>query len=158
MSKKNTYNWRSLIQFFEKMNYIHNGLTIPFIIGVINLLEGNKIMVSQLIVELADLKNDSRATIMRCGNIGEFVIGVMDEESESYYQKFPKSLFKEFDNLAITDNSLNDCNSVLDLIAFMEDRYGQTIEDGKYSKNAGLWTKFTDEDMERIYCYKSSMS
>ncbi|MGZ2370406.1 hypothetical protein ACXR6G_11505 [Ancylomarina sp. YFZ004] len=158
MNKKITYNWSSLIQFFEKMNYIHNGLTIPFIIGVIKLLEGNKIVVSQLIAELANMKNESRATIMKCGNIGEFVVGVMDVESESMYRKYPQSLFMEYDNLAVTDNSLNDCSSVFDLIAFMEDRYGQTIEDEKYSKNAGLWTKFTEEDIERINSFKSSMS
>jgi len=151
------YDWRKLILFFERMNYIHNGLTIPFLIGSIKLLEGKSVTISEFITELIDSENENRTTIMKCGNIGEYVIGIMDMESELYYHKFPKSLFVEFNNLAVKDNSLNNCKSIEDLITFMEGRYCDKVENEKYSKNAGKWTYFTTEELEKIDNYKFSL-
>jgi hypothetical protein len=150
------YNWSDLIQYFERNNYIHNGLTIPFLIGAIKYLEGKTLTIPQIVTEFTDLNGERRTTILKCGNIGEFVIGLMDIESETYYKKFPKSLFKEFSNLTVIDNSLSNYNSISELIAFFEEQYNQAIEKEKFSLNAGKWTDFTSIELEHIDSFKNN--
>jgi hypothetical protein len=144
------YIWCDLIKFFEQNHYITNGLTIPFLIGAIELLQKRKMTISKLIEEFTDSKSCSRTTIMKCENIGEFVIGIMDFESEDYYKKFPNSLPNEFNNLAVTDNSLNEYGKVSELITLFENRYNDEIRTKNYSKNAGKWSEFTAIDLLRI--------
>ena len=151
------YLWRDLILFFERKHYVNNGLTIPFLIGAIKLLDGNKLKISQLLTEFSDIRNSKRTTIMKCGNIGEFVIGIMDLESEEYHNKLPNDLQKEFKKLAIIDNSLNQFNEIKELINFFENRYGFEIENEQYSKNLGKWTEFTKKDLENIESFKNEI-
>jgi hypothetical protein len=150
------YIWCDLIKFFEKNHYITNGLTIPFLIGAIELLQTRKTSIPKLIEELTDFKNNNRTTIMKCGNIGEFVIGIMDFESEKYYKNFPNSLPKEFDNLAVTDNSLNEYGKISELITLFENQYNNEIRIKNYSKNEGKWTKFTAIDLQKIENFKKA--
>ena len=150
------YNWNDLIQYFVRNNYVRNGLTLPFLIGAIKNIERHTLTINEIITEFCDLQGGRRTTIMKCRDIGEFVVGIMDTESEILYKKNPQSLFKEFDNLAITDNSLSNFNSIPELIAFFEERYNQTIEKGEFSKNEGKWTDFTPLDLEHIDNFKNS--
>ena len=151
------YLWRDLILFFEKKHYIHNGLTIPFLIGGVKMLNGNKLTIPQLLSEFTDIRNSSRTTIMKCNDIGEYVIGIMDLESEEYYNKFPNALQKEFKNLVIIDNSLNEFYEITELISFFENRYEFAIESERYSKNQGEWTEFTKRDLENIESFKNEI-
>lgn len=157
MGKFNQYLWSDLIIFFEKNHYIQNGLTIPFLIGTIKLLRGKKITIEQLITELSDPKSHRRTTIMKCGNIGEFVVGIMDFETEKYLHQFPNIIAKEFGNIAITDSSLNNFNSSKEIINFFVSLYKLEIESGNYSKNNGDWTEFTKTDIKRIEHFKKDV-
>ena len=150
------YIWAELIEFFEKNNYIRNGLTIPFLIGAIELLEKRKMTISELTDELMDKNNEKQPAIMKCGNIGELVIGIMNIETKNYYKMYPKNVIKSFDNLSVTDSSLDDYSEKSELIALFEKMYNNKINNGEYSKNAGEWTGFIPVDLERIENYKKA--
>jgi hypothetical protein len=153
---KTKYTWAVLLAFFEKQNYFRNGLTIPFLIGAVELLENKKMSISELTEELMDKNNENLITIMRCGNIGEFVIGIMDNETKCYYNMYPKNVIKSFDNLSITDSSLDDYHEKNELITLFENLYKDNINRSEYSKNAGEWTNFIPVDLERIENYKKA--
>lgn len=150
------YEWCGLIEFFEKQNYICNGLTIPFLIGAIKQLQNRKMTISELTDELVDKKNQKRPTIMKCGNIGELVIGIMDYETIKYYKSYPNNEIKSFGNLSVTDSSLDNCSTEAELKSLFERLYKEKIDNGIYSKNAGEWTDFIPIDLERIENYKKS--
>lgn len=156
--RSENYIWFDLIQFFEWNHYIHNGLTIPFLVGAIEILQSRKMAISQLVKEFSDLTNKSRTTIMKCGNIGEFVIGIMDIESENYYNNYPQCLPIQFENLVVTDTSLNDYNNFSELVVLFEKEYFEGIKSELYSKNSGIWTKFTQTDIERIDTFDKSFA
>lgn len=144
------YFWIKVIEHFERNTYIHNGLTIPFLIGAANVLTGKKCSISQIMDEITDLGNKSRMTIMKCDYIGEFVVGVLDYESEQYYKTFPQSVNKEFKNLIVTDKSLYDIANLKELKSFMSKRYSEVVEDNCFSINHGIWSKFSDIEIDRI--------
>lgn len=148
------YIWVDLLEFFERENYVHNGLTIPFLIGTMEMLKNRKMTISELMVELMDSRNQKRITIMKCGNIGEWIIGVMDYETKNYYKSYPGNVIKSFDNLSVTDRSLDDYNDKSDLIVLFEDNYQDKIDKREYSKNFGKWNAFTPVDEERIKKFK----
>ncbi len=158
MAKQVSYIWCKLIQFYEKNNYIHNGLTIPYLIGAINFLEGRTLSVRQLITELIDTRGDKRTTIMLCDYIGEYVIGILDSESEMYYKKFKINSLKSFENLIVLDSSFSNCKTVIHLVNIMEQRYNQIISRKTYSKVNGQWTKFIEDDLNKIRAFKNNKS
>lgn len=158
MAKQVSYIWCKLIQFFERNNYIHNGLTLPYLIGAIDLLEGRTLSLKQLISELIDTQGDKRSTIMLCDHIGEYVIGILDSESEMYYKKFKTNSFKIFENLIVLDSSLSNCKTVINLVNIMEQRYNQIINSKNYSKVHGQWTKFIEDDLNNIRTFKNNLS
>ena len=152
------YEWCDLIEFFEKEHYIHNGLTIPFLIGAMEKLQNRKLTISQLTDEILDQNNPKRPTIMKCDNIGELVIGILDNESLNYYKAYPKNVIKSLDNLSATDSSLDGFKDKMELTAHFEKLYKTKIDDETYSKNAGEWTNFIPKDLERIENYKKAVA
>ena len=78
--------WFQVLTYFDKKGYFSSGLTIPFLLGansIIN-LEGERLTVEEFFEEILDESLPQKITLQRCGNIGEYVIGIFDNESESY--------------------------------------------------------------------------
>ena len=154
MHKQSSYSWINLVHFLLRKQYFHNGLTIPFLIGAIKLLDRRTLTVSEFINEL--INSEQKVTIMKCDDIGEYVIGTLDYESEKFYEKSSNSLYRKFKNLFVIDDSLSEYKSIESLIDFMERKYSEIVMNKKYSKNAGQWTDFTEQDIKRIREYQSN--
>ena len=151
MMNKKRWLGVELIDYFTNKNYINNGLTIPFIIGAIKEISGNYLSISELIAKLVDKNNSPKMTILYCGNIGEHVIGVMDDETESYYKEANTyKHLKSFGSVIVTDKSLDHIETLGDLKSFFEDKYQDCISKEKYSKMRGAWHNFSDTDLSRI--------
>lgn len=148
------YEWCDLIEFFEKNHYIKNGLTIPYLIGALELLQERKMTISEFTDELLDPKNKKRPSIMKCGNIAELVIGVID----IYTINTPNSMTKSIGNLSAYDDVLNKFTDKMELINHFENLYQSKVDSGEYSKNDGSWTNFTPTDLERIEHYNKTMT
>lgn len=136
--------WHLLLSYFESKGHIHNGLTIPFLIGAREILEPQANLLT--INELVNSINTMGGTILECPNIGEFVIGTVDSETLKYKSAYPKIL----DNIIVTDNSLNEVNNLDDLISHFEKLYQDKIPNKEYSKNYGVWGNFTEIELNRI--------
>jgi hypothetical protein len=142
--------WSVLLRHFENKGYIHNGLTIPFLIGARNIMEPKTSLLE--ISELVNSINIIGGTVLECSNIEEFVIGTLDTETLKYKSVYPNCI----DNILITDNSLDNVNNLQNLISHFEQRYQKNLDNSEYSKNNGVWTKFTEIDRTRIneiYCH-----
>lgn len=136
--------WSVLLRHFENKGYIHNGLTIPFLIGARNRMEPKTPLLD--ISELINSINEVGGTVLECSNIGEFVIGTLDTETIRYKSSYPKCI----GNILITDNSLNKVDNLQELISHFEQRYRVNLDNCEFSKNNGKWTDFTHIDKKRI--------
>lgn len=136
--------WSVLLRYFEKRGYIHNGLTIPFLIGTRKIMEPKKpfLSINDLVFSISEIGG----TILECPNIGEFVIGTLDAETLRYKSAYPKFI----DNILITDNSLNMVNNIQELISHFEKRYQKNLDNSTYSINNGVWSDFTEIEVNRI--------
>lgn len=145
----NTPYWYQVLSHFESNNYYNNGLTIPFLIGSRTIVEPNEDIetVGEL---LEDFSSSSHPiTIMYCGYLREYVIGLLDSETDEI-RKQNKKMYKEFDNLLVIDNSFNDISNLSELITLLENQYQTEIENGDYSKEAGSWGAFSEIDEQRL--------
>lgn len=150
MNANATIYWFQVLNYFGRKGYFYNGFTLPFLVGCRIVLEPEKELLS--IKELINQANTlpyAPITIMKCGNIGEYVFGVMDLETDSIRKRY-QGLYTEFGNLINTDQSLLDCNNIEQVIAKLEDIYNDPIHKGNYSKNNGLWEAFTEEDIKHL--------
>jgi hypothetical protein len=138
--------WYKLLRHFEKKGYVHNGLTIPFLIGARERLEPeeNLLTIEQLTISI----NEIGGTVLRCQSIGEFVIGTPDPETRGY--------LKIIDNIGVSDNSLDMINNIEELISHFEGNYHEMINRREYSKNYGIWEYFTEIELSRIDEMKKS--
>ncbi len=136
--------WYILLRHFENKGYIHNGLTIPFIIGARERLEPKEKLFT--IEELMMSINEIGGTILECSNIGEFVIGTVDFETLKFKHLYPNII----DNIIVTDNSLSMVKNLEELIAHFKNCYQNHIESAEYSKNHGTWGYFTEEDLKKL--------
>lgn len=136
--------WHVLLRHFENKGYIHNGLTIPFLIGAREILEPFENLLT--INEFVNSLNTLGGTILECPNLGEFVIGTVDSETLVYKSAYPKIL----DNIIVTDNSLNMVNNLDELTSHFEKLYQDKLPNKEYSKNYGTWGYFTEIELTRI--------
>lgn len=136
--------WSVLLRHFENRGYIHNGLTIPFLIGARKRMQPQEPLSN--INDLVKSVNEVGGTVLECNNIGEFVIGTLDAETLKYKSFYPKWI----DNILITDNSLNTVSNIQELIYYFEERYRINLDNREYSKNNGKWTDFTEIEEIRI--------
>lgn len=144
MEQNKTPYWHLVLSHFENKGYIHNGLTIPFLIGSREILEPqeNLLTINELVYSIGAMGG----TILECPNIGEFVIGTVDSETLKYKSAYPKLL----DNIIVTDNSLNTVNNLDELISHFETLYQDKLPNKGYSKNYGTWGYFTEIELTRI--------
>lgn len=145
MNNKTFAYWYKLLNHFEKKNYISNGLTIPFLIGAVEVLQPNS--EKWTISDIIESFQQEGCTILKCGNIGEFVIGTINDLTEGEKKYFHNPCGEIF----VTDTSLDDVNSTSELIKIFTELYESKIQEAKFSKNyLGEWSYFSIKDIERI--------
>lgn len=142
-------NWFNVLAHFESNGYVYNGLTLPFLIGTSTILEPQSRLLSieQFFQEISD--SNLVLTLMKCGNIGEYVFGTLDGETEAVHKLYP-NLYKEFGNIIITDNSFSNCQSLDEIIPTLIDEYQMRIDAQQFSKVLGEWNNYTTKDIDRI--------
>lgn len=143
--------WIQVLQHFDTNRYISNGLTIPFLIGANQLLAKrvSSLNVNILIDEAQRLPFFVK--IMYCENIGEYVLGVLEEEDSMRFKsdQLPYKAFGSFllDNV----NDFKKGNSILDIKEELDLMYAVNLEEEKYSKivHEG-WGNYSSVDKGRI--------
>lgn len=140
---KHEFYWQRVIRHFEIKGYIQNGLTIPFLVGVRRIVEPQKALLS--IEYLINELSLHGCTMLRCRHIGEYVVGSLDAHTKEI-----GNLYHCIGNIIVTDDSLVGINDTLLLTARLKKLYKMQIDLGQYSKNNGVWSDFTQTDMERF--------
>lgn len=141
--------WYRVLKHYEKNSYYSNGLTIPFLIGARTIMEHDSDLqtTEELLFDLRE--SDHSVTIMKCGNINEFVIGLLDYETKSMLEKY-KNLYKGFGSIIITDGSFT---GVVDFNVFTSELaaiYDRKVQSKTFSKEAGQWGNFSATDITRL--------
>lgn len=147
--------WLIVLEHFEKHRYIQNGLTIPFLIGAEKFLsqEDDLLSVKEFLTQIIDRKIQRQITMQRCPDIGEYVFGLVDWETnqfKEFYKKSGKNMFRELGCLNILDRSYHEIEDIDEIIRKLEEIYNPLVNDMKYSKNFGEWSSFTEKDINRI--------
>jgi uncharacterized protein YpuA (DUF1002 family) len=124
-------------------------LTIPFLIGSRSIVQPQEDLLT--IEGLIDQMNShSRPiTIMFCGQIKEYVLSLLDEETNSIRKQY-KNLYKEFGNLICADQSLDKITTLTELIKKLDSDYSEIIKNQTFSKNIGKWASFSDKDKSQL--------
>ena len=147
----NNIYWFRVLEYFGRKGYFYNGLTLPFLIGSRSVLEsGKKLLSIEEIITQANRLPFGPITVLKCGNIGEYVFGIMDLET-NMIRKGYKNLYNEFGNLIDTDWSLSDCENIEQVIDKFSGIYNENIRKGNYSKSEGLWGGLTEMDLKRLH-------
>jgi hypothetical protein len=144
MSATSQPYWDRILRHFEQRGYVWNGLTIPFLIGSRTILEPNEPLMS--VEDFLYDASDYGVTILKCNYLGEFVIGSLDSETAG----IKDSVYKTFDNIVITDSSLNDYDTLDELISHFKKLYDDKVISGNFSKERGYWDDFSTTDKKRI--------
>ena len=78
--------WFQVLTYFDAKSYFSNGLTIPFLLGANSVIKTDeeKRNVEEFFEEAIDESLPQKISLQRCGNIGEYVIGIFDDESANY--------------------------------------------------------------------------
>lgn len=143
--------WFEILVHFDRKRYISNGLTAPFLIGGGTVLKPEQTILSvEKLIEQASNKSLPRPiTIIRCGNIREFVIGILDFETAAMRMQY-NSMYREIDNIIFPDSSLDMVTNIQELKSKLSEIYQPLVDNKEFSKNAGVWGDFTVEDKNRI--------
>lgn len=149
MKETNKY-WFEVLSHFEREKYFVNGLTIPFLIGSRSIIEPEREIqsISDLITDLINFPKST--SIMKCGNIKEFVIGILDFETNLLIRNQYQGIHKQFGNLVITDNSFHNIQRIDKLILYFEDLYTNILNQKLFSKENGAWIYYNDSDKLRL--------
>lgn len=152
MVQKEPPIWFKILSHFEKKGYIQNGVTIPFLIGSNTVLNpsGKALTITQLVNEFQIIHDPEKITIQKCGNIGEYVIGILDNETKMIIAKYKQNVYKNFKNFVIIDSSFDSYQDINQILKTLEDIYLKLLSEQKYSKNDGVWTGFTEIDKKRL--------
>jgi len=141
--------WIDVLRHFEEKGYVRNGLTLPFLIGYIDVLQpGASLQSVRSFVEEASNMPDA-ITVMTCGHIGEFVFGTLDTETDKMRKQY-KELYREFGNIIVTDHSFKGCNNLDAVISELEYTHNGDIIARHFSKNEGRWQYYSPEEQSRI--------
>jgi hypothetical protein len=136
--------WDRLLRYFEDNSYVQNGLTLPFLIGSIEILEPKKEKweINKMTQSLASVG----CTVLKCDHIGEFVIGSLDDFTSQNIKNYHVIASK----VVVTDSSLDHIKSIDGLTELFSKRYQSLLRTKKYSKNNGDWAYFSDAEITRI--------
>lgn len=142
--------WLKVLDHFLKRSYVQNGLTLPFLIGSELILDSNKekLSIQQILGQMYDNGLRYHISIMFCGDIREYIFGILDPESININKQ--KSIYRTYNNLSITDESFSSSDSLESIQAELEAKYEEHIYNEEFSKQHGKWTRFSTEEMTRI--------
>lgn len=138
--------WLFLLESYLQ-NLNKSGLTIPFIIGAKSYfgIDNNTLdSVQELLFEIQNIDTSKTFTIKKCQAINEYVIGIDDDAH------FLSGHVPRFGNITLNDGAFKDIHSFQSIIAALEEKYIECIENGVFSKNNGKWTSYTEDDLESI--------
>jgi len=144
MTSETSPYWHRLLKHFENRGYVHNGLTIPFLIGALEIIEPNSQLWS--IEAIVGSFKKIGCTILKCGNLNEFVIGTLDSETLNYNKEYHRPC----ENIFITDHSLYQINSCAEIITLFKELYQSRLKEKEFSKVLGHWAYFTEIDLKQI--------
>ncbi|GFD80915.1 hypothetical protein KUL118_37770 [Tenacibaculum sp. KUL118] len=149
---KSMPNWFKVLKHFDAKGYFYNGLTIPFLIGSSSVLNPNEpiIKIHDFISEIQDDSLSHKISLMKCHSINQYVIGVLDKESEAIMKSYKKPIYKVFNNFVITDSSFNKAQSIDDIIISLTETYQEILDNGNYSINDGVWSAYNSTDVQRL--------
>jgi hypothetical protein len=141
-------NWVQVLRAYLDDGYITNGLTIPFLVGTKKCFYpfDEDFSIEDLMHSLSDY--GVPVSIMKCDNIGEYVVSILDSQSLDYHKS--SNIYKQINNIYIIDDSLDEFDTLHSIISFFEDEYNDSINIGNYSKNFGVWGPFTELDKIRL--------
>jgi hypothetical protein len=134
--------WILLIRHYLKKQYVRNGLTIPYLIGARTVVEPDLPMLSihEFLLQASEYK--SGITIMRCRNIGEYVLAELDTESRKYSLHY-----QNIGHLYVTDDSMMNMVDLPQLVEYCTYMYAECMENKTYSRVDGQWEPFSKTDM-----------
>ncbi|MFM9909210.1 MAG: hypothetical protein ACKVOW_07675 [Chitinophagaceae bacterium] len=142
-------NWYNVLTHFEGKGYVHNGLTLPFLIGSSTVIEPQTSLLSINDFITQAFNSFSPIKVMKCGHIGEYVFGTVDAETDAMRKQY-RNIYTEFGNILITDNSFADCKILSEIILILEDEYQKRIDTKCFSKVLGEWEYYCDKEIIRL--------
>jgi len=148
-------SWLKILKHYKLNKYYQNGLTLPFLCGVQTLLtdNDNPLSISDFFNTINSEDFNEEITIMKCGNIGEYIFGILDIESREIYSSYSKNgieIYTKYKNIFLIDNSPNHIQNDQELIFFFEKEYNEIIAHKQFSKINGEWNDYSEIDKKRI--------
>lgn len=136
--------WHRLLTHYENKGYISNGLTLPYLIGSLQLIDNDTNLES--VTDIIESLDYYGCTILKCDTIGEYVTGTLDKETLDN-----RTLYYNIGNkIIVTHQSLNHIKNVEELIIFFKDLYNDIIGNNCFSKDGTNWRTFSDDDSNKI--------
>lgn len=147
--------WYKVLKHFDNKRYFQNGLTIPFLIGSITILSEGKtlITIEEFLSQIENEGISSPVTILKCKYLGEYVIGLLDSETNRmirHYKTKNRRLYKEFGGLIIVDDSFKEIDNFKEITEILKNSYQKIIETNNFSRELGKWIPYTEIDLERL--------
>ncbi len=143
--------WLETLKHFDSNNYVRNGLTIPFLLGSESILNEKKelLNVSEFISSVTNEEFPCYLNLLKCGNIGEIIIGILDQETLNYLGDKLSEHYLVSGKLVIMENSFEKTE-----LSYIKDKlieiYQPKIDDKTFSITNGKWSKFSKQDLTKI--------
>lgn len=137
--------WLKVLSHFDGRGYFSNGLTIPFLLGASTIItpDDELLSVEEFLSEILDESLPIKISLQRCGNIGEYVIGIFDKDS-------PSELYRNFGNLYITDSSFSKIEGINGIRSILIQEYQNKVDEGLFSINHRDWGNYSDKEIDRL--------
>ena len=137
--------WLKVLRHFDGKGYFSNGLTVPFLLGANSIIspEDEILSVEEFVSEIVDQSLPIKISIQRCGAIGEYVIGIFDNDS-------PSELYRNFGNLFITDSSFPKIDTIEKIKSILIEDYQDLVDDCLFSINRREWGGYSEEEKEHL--------
>ncbi len=150
--------WIHSINHFKKINYIKNGLTLPFLVGIyVNRYQIFPTVdtLNRVIREIAFTKTSLRPVLMFCDDINEYVISLHTQEycKEHSFNSIQNTEDENIKiNLLIADNAKRFGLEFNSLCQNLHDRYGRNIESKLFSWSGSTyhWREFNEYEKKCI--------
>lgn len=147
-----------LIKYQKDENIISFGLTIPYLVGAIEITSNNLIpkdgSIKNLIYEILNSQSKYVAVIQKCIEIKKYVIGIESLNNCNLLFKNDIQIYNSDKNLRIiiTANAKDLSNNIEDIISEFNELYLEYIIESKFSWNYKMkeWTCFSEYEKKII--------
>lgn len=142
--------WFRVLCHFDDNNYFANGLTIPFLLGASSIISSDdeSLSVEEFFFQAIDESLPRKISLQKCDNIGEYVIGTIDNETINY--PYAMTIVQRFGNIYITDNSFSDVIDSNEVKKILIEKSQNLLNSKLYSKNLGQWGGYSDTEKLRL--------